>query len=339
MTRKRRLAWEKLFTATLAGGLLACAYWLVAPLLTRVDPLGPIMLSNLSGVGSIVLYFGLFAALAVVAGVVMRPARPMGALLVLAVAMAGLTLRSGSMRVELWSSGSSRIFYLRMMAELLGLGVTAAAVLAGSLWLQTRLGRSRWIDPLETLTDEQKTYLAELDMPVSQLRWSWTDAMFGRVVPPLAGPLERLGLTASEADGTDRSMKTRLRDFGGAAAVTILGGGVISTILLASDLRGQVLLALAGGFFLVCWLASGWFQVQSVVLAVLAPLVVGLAWYGLGVLSAFSTGPVALAELRPIFLVTPLDWMTTGLAGALGGFWASSRSRDTHIAEALDAGA
>lgn len=337
MTRKRQLAWEKLLTTGSAGVLLAGVYWLVAPMLTRVDPLGPILLGNLAGVGSIALYIGAFLIAAALAGLVLGPVRPGGAMLVLAVAMAGLTLRSGPMRTELWCAESSRMFYLGLMGELLLLGAGTAAVLAGALWLRARLGgRLAWRDPLDGLTDTQKEILVSQDMSVEQLRWSWTDGLLGHFAPSLRGPLDRLGLHGSAAADASRPIKARLRDFGGAAGIAILVGGVVSAVLLASDMRGQILLALGGGFFLVCWLASGWFQVQSVVLAVLTPMVVGLAWYGLGVLSQFSTGPVALAELRPMFLVTPLDWMTMGLAGALAGFWATSRSRDTHIAEALD---
>lgn len=251
--------------------------------------------------------FAVFAALvlAFAAGCALAtlPARPEGALLATLVGAAGLSLRSAPMRTLLWQFPDPRWVFLKLAVE--ALLMVAVLIGAAGVILLVR-GVFRRLAP----------------------RWVWKERP-----EQLPGGAEKAGAQGRAPDPSEPA--ATLRAGAARAGACLLMEMAAATVLLVltfrSSDRGQIAFALVGSFFLSALIAHQTFPARTVAACWLGPVIMAVAVFALGYLVAnYSDQPtwhaaLMVAQRLPLRAALPVDWMTLGGAGAVGGFWLSRR--------------
>lgn len=337
MNYKRFHLLEKTQVLLAGGGLLAVIYFFGAGGAFRpADPLGPIVLIPEGRWASLLLAGAMLLGLSVLTAAATTHSRPEGGLLTALVAMGGLSLRSAPMDSLLWRWDADRGgLYGGLILEVLLLA--AAVMLAEGLvmLLRTTLARRRpawvWSDPLDTLTESQRKILRASRTPLRGDAERVRSA--GHMPHTLLGDLGgwwwggRAGSKEFRADRR-RQRGRAFRDGAACLAMGAAGGIFLTTLLMQSDLRGQILFSLAAAFALAALAARHVFPTRSMYVAWLMPVVAAMVFY---LLAALTRG-----EVRPPYLALPLDWITAGCGGSLLGFWVAGRMQESRVFETLD---
>jgi len=338
MTHRQTHFLEKLEFQIAAIAAAAVVYWFVWPLLIFRDPEWPIcFLASGDGMHLFTL-IGLACALGIACGAITVTARPQTAVLALALALGGLSLRSPRIRSLLWAQQDSiSAMYWRMAMEVLvllaviviagaaaGIGRRLAAALAGGLL---------WRDPLLELDDERReAYNRELARRNTEKASPWTVPI---VLSLLSSPLGIIWVPKAEG-GRLLGRDTAVRGVLG-FMISLTAVAIIVFLLLRSPERGQILFALFAGCFLGVFIGQKVVPTRTNITAWAVPVVLGAALYLLAALSAVGSGQGAWMEVRLYAQALPIDWMTAGLGGAMLGHWEDLRMREVrYVEDSLD---
>jgi len=335
MTHRQTHFLEKLEFQVAAIAGAAVVYWFVWPLLIPRDP--ELTICFLAGGQGehVVKLIGLACALGLACGAITVTARPRTAVMALALALGGLSLRSPRIDSLLWAREDSlQAMYWQMTTEMLlllaviviagamaGIGRRIAGALAGGLL---------WRDPLLELDDERrKAYNrepakpdAEKPEPMGLL------SALGRFFLPLGG----LDNRNERLPGRDAAVRGVL-----GFMVSLTASAIIVFLLLRSAERGQILFALFAGCFLGVFIGQKVVPTSSNLTAWAVPVVLGVGLYVLAALSAVRTGQGAWMGVPFYAQVLPIDWMTAALGGAMLGHWEDLRMREArYVEDSLD---
>jgi hypothetical protein len=127
----------------------------------------------------------------------------------------------------------------------------------------------------------------------------------------------------------------------GEAAVNMVACGGLTLLLglllmigtLFSTDRGQIIFSLALSFFLAAGVASYFFPVRFSTPCWIAPVLLGIAAY-LKLSSMPFTGVLTWGGVDAWGHILPVDWISAGCGGAVGGYWLSCRLHDLkHLPE------
>ncbi|MCD4823456.1 MAG: hypothetical protein K8S55_02530 [Phycisphaerae bacterium] len=342
MNRNRSFLLEKLQVWAALLGLLAAVYWVVSPWLLPADPTGPIVLLPGSELGGLMLLGLVLLVLAIISGVVTPLSRPEGAMAVVLLGLGGLALRSGPAKFLMWSYGQPlRGMYLQMIVEMLLLipllGLAEILVDCGRAWVGRIFSKLLWRDLLAELSEKQLVAIEDIPLP------SGKQSFWLLVIPPalLPGAIRRLlggqgdKVEVAKVKNSPQARRAELQRLAGCLAVGVAVGIVLVNIILQSPARWQILFGLFASFLLAAILANYLFPVSCWCVFWIMPIVAAVVLYACAALGDSPTSGVGLANVRPIFQVLPIDWLTAGCGGAMLGVWISERLREVHIIETL----
>lgn len=108
--------------------------------------------------------------------------------------------------------------------------------------------------------------------------------------------------------------------------LTLLIGLLLVTVLMYSADRGQILFALAAAFFVGSAVATYFFPAGTSAACWAAPIVLGVIFYLKACLA--PSGFQAWTQLGPWAYALPVDWLSAGCGGAVGGYWLACRLHD-----------
>lgn len=314
-----------------AGGLLVM-YLAAWPLVRPWDPQGPATFIPYGNWASLATLCGFIWLLAAAIGFVTFSARPQGAMVAVVVAAGGVSLHSGMLRQLLWlrQGGGASVdlsvpdyggqispIYWQLATELV---VLAAVIMVAGIIL----GLSRAV--------------------VARLRptWMWRSPVEQlSPAPPVAaaggGGLWALGRLLMLRPGEGSGESATARKAAAVAAGYLTMAAAVSLILLLLTMRsadrGQILFALAVSLMLGTLAAHQVFPADLGLVTVLLPLGMALAFYAAGGSLNLGPGPQNWMLVKPYATALPLDWMTAGVAGALGGYWISCRLHESRLME------
>jgi hypothetical protein len=334
MNYKRFHVFEKFQVVFAAGVLLSAVYFLVGRAFRPADPLGPLALLPMEGIGKCLSAIVLLLVLAALASACTTHSRPEGSVMAALIALGGLSLLSHSLRTLLWSyPGRIQGLYLQLVAEVLLLTVGVLLAEAVALFVRAQIERIRaswvWVSPLDHLSEAQRKALAQRK---SELRWDAHLLESPTVMPAsmrttllynllvLAGPARRQAEPAQR-----KALSEQWRRGGACLATGTLIGVILVTLLLRSTERGQILFALFTAFTLSALIAQHLFPTRFLFANWLMPVIASLVFYGLAAISGNGA--------RPPFEALPIDWISAGCSGALLGCWITGRMRESRIFE------
>jgi len=314
---------EKLGVQLAAVTGLAAAYWVFWPLVRPEDPVGPLALLRLGALDRLVAFAVGMLVLAVACGAVTIHARPEGAVLVLAAAGSGLSLHSQPIRALLWLRDDSLggLFWqllgeMALLAMVMGAAVAMLGVVRGAVG--RRLRRWRWRDTAAQGSHDE-------------------GGAAGRAGGSLRGFADWLVGTA--ADGAARTPAARreqsLRRWLGVLTDAAVSAAIILLLMQSSD-RGQVLFAVFAGCALGAMIVQMPFPGRCPLGAVVAPLLVGAAFYAVAAAGATPDGPQAWMAVPHYAKALPIDWVTVAPAGSLLGHWTVMRMRESKVIDARE---
>lgn len=281
--------WVEKVQVGLATALsLAVMYYLVWPTLRPWDPDGAVVFLPTNAYGRLAIFAGTVWAMAAICALLTLRARPEGALLATLVGAGAVSLHSGNARLLLMR-------YEHHLGDLLWpltLELVAlAGVLAGAVLV---------------------IHVVRLAMRKISPTWVRSDAPPAKADSPSpagASFLERL-ITSLAAGG-----------------LTLLLGLLLGSVMFFSADRGQILFALAASFFLASAAANYFFPSTLSAPCWLAPILLGVAMY----LKQYAVGGLDTLNWTQVDLwvhALPVDWLTAGCGGAVGGYWLSRRLLD-----------
>ncbi len=284
-----------------------CAIWqLMAP----ADKQAAWVFLPVGGYARLAVFAGLVAALAAGCALATLSGRAEGALLATLTGVAAMSVRSGPMRTLLWQwEGRLGELFAMLAVEMLALvGVLVAAVVVVHLLrmlARPLCGDWFWAEPSAPAPEAD---------PTARRRGAVADDRSARGSTPLA---------------------RRLLWAGGFLAMELAVAMILLVLTFRSQDTGQIAFALAGSFFGAAFVAHLAFPVRSSVPAWLGPVLLGTVVYLLGAMSSFTgPGPVwheamMVAAKVPLRAALPVHWLGLGCGGAVAGFWASCRFRET----------
>ncbi len=303
MTPQFRHWLEKAHVQAAAAAALAFMWFVGWRLVQPEDPQSALTFIPTGHYACFAVFAALVLAFAVGCALVTLPARPEGALLATLVGAAGLSLRSAPMRTVLWQFPDPRWVFLKLAVEALLMVAVLFAAAAVILLVRSVFRR-----------------LAP--------RWVWKEQP-----EQLSGGDEQPGGQGRPSEPGEPA--TTLRAGAARAGACLLMEMAAATVLLVltfrSPDRGQIAFALAGSFFLSALIAHQTFPARAAAACWLGPVVMAVAVFALGYLVAdYPDQPtwhaaLLVAQNLPLRAALPVDWMTLGGAGAVGGFWLSRR--------------
>lgn len=292
--------WVEKVQVGLATALsLAVMYYLVWPMLRPWDPDGAVVFLPAKEYGRLAIFAGTVWAMAGICALLTLRARPEGALLATLVGAGAVSLHSGNARLLLMRYEHHLGDLLRPLTlELVALaGVLAGAVLV----IHVVRWAVRKISPAWVRSDAP---------PASQTQTK-ADPSSPAGVKRAGGPSFAVRLVTSLAAG----------------GLTLLLGMLLGSVIFFSADRGQILFALAVSFFLASAAASYFFPSTLSAPCWLAPILLGVAMY----LKQYALGGLDTLNWTQVDLwvhALPVDWLTAGCGGAVGGYWLSRRLLD-----------
>jgi hypothetical protein len=140
----------------------------------------------------------------------------------------------------------------------------------------------------------------------------------------VASPLH--GSMGKSAKPAQAAKSERVISAVAAAGITLVIGYLLLWVVMFSTDRGQILFALAAAFFVGSAIAQYLFPNPSVVPACAAVLTLAIVAY-LKACLVHGAEPVWILVWPPAHAL-PIDWLTAGCGGAVGGHWLASRLHD-----------
>lgn len=340
MTRNRYLFVEKFAVYAAAAVLAAAVYFAFAPRMLPADPTGPITPLATGGAAAEITLLSVFLAAGLAVSFGGAFVRPGSFSLVLLAGMAGVSMRSGMFRVLVWREGTSTTVWTEMLAELLLLAAVMLIIDFAAGIIRCRMTGRRWkFAALSSLlNDQQLATLAEdkLVLPERQLLWS------REVLPCMAGENHFLSLLLlatglKKLKSSHRALAViALKQAGGFLFIGSAIGLVAAYVLAGSAVRGQLVFAAFGGFWLATAAAYHLYPVPASFPAWLLAVIAGVAYYVIAIFTSSGISPDHWEKLRNVFQILPADWMFAGGAGAMFGLWGADRSKETRIIEKLE---
>ena len=266
--------------------------------------------------------------LAAVAALLTTHARPEGALIATLIGVCGLSLRSPQMRTLVWQyPEGTRGMFLQLVGETALLVVVLVVALVVIAMFRSLVAS---INPSWVRRDVWATMTAE-DM--GEVRAEGRARVFRRFLKLFFGAIvtvvEKLEEKSGRPVGEGERVGAKDRPFADAAScmgLSLVASVVLVLVLLQSADRGQIIFALLAANLLGMLIAHQVFPARSLVVAWLAPMLMGMAFYVLAAVGALHDGANAWAHVSPIAaLALPIDWMTAGAGGGVVGFWISQR--------------
>jgi hypothetical protein len=304
---RRRLFTEKTFVelAGLVG--VAAVFLLVGPMLIGEDPLGATTFA-FGGVGRVVVAALAMIVVAMVCGVLTVVARPAAAGAATLIGLMGLSLGSPPLRTLLWKHhGDLPSLYWMLVVELLvGAVLVVGAIIVGSCVRRFVMGRAG--------------------------RWAWRNPLADADVQPSEWPHEEFSLVAY-CKGLVGSKRLAM-----CAAIMVIGGAVLVTVLCRTGERKQVLFSLFMGFMLTALIAHQIFPMVGSAVFWAGPIVVGLLVYALAASASQALGDLATGwtDVPHLARALPVDWLTVGSGGGLIGYLISARMHEGKILDHLE---
>ncbi|MCE5276541.1 MAG: hypothetical protein ABFD92_17105 [Planctomycetaceae bacterium] len=321
---------EKLRVQAAAVAALVAVYFWAYQALSRTDPQSPVIFLG-GGAGNLVYFVAILMGLAVFAGAVTVGLRSSAAVLATLVGAAGLSLRSPIILPLLWNNQDALGTLMgRMILEtmLLAALVLAAVLVAG--WVRRRIISLNpawaWQDPLATLTEEQRRKIKPKHMNELNGGYGTGAGLPGYLI-------YMLSVRGTRRVGGDHNIKAALLQGLYGLLLGTLAGFILLLLLMRSPDRAQILFAVAGSLFLAALLGYQVFPFRSASVALLLPVVLAVAMYALGALKAISGMHLSWLTVAPFACAVPLDWVTAGAAGAVAGYWVSSRIHEARYGE------
>lgn len=303
MSHQRRHLLEKLQVQIAAAAALAVAYFFMSRLVRPWEPGGTMVFIPAGDYGRLAVFAVLVWLLSVGCAILTLSARPDGALLAVLIGAAGFALKSGPARLLLQSRNGE---FGRLFVLLAGEALVMSAVVAGAIAVIFLVrAAARRVCP----------------------RLVWT------APAPVESP--EAGSTKKDKGRKDKknapSGTGGLPHVGAALLMEMAVALILLLITFRSTDRGQIAFALAASFFLSALAAHQTFPIRIsapfwVGPILMAALVFILGWVGVGGSEgpAWYTAQMAAKNL-PFRAALPIDWLTFGGAGAVAGFWLSSR--------------
>ncbi len=310
--------------AALVG--LIVMYFVAWPIVAPWDVDGAVLFLPIEAGARLWVFAAVVWFLAAVAAVMTISARPEGALLAALVAAGGACLHSQPMRrllmrfegsaeslSGLFRSLAGEVLY--MIVILLG-AIVVVHVVRGLIYLVApgwvRFGGAAEVGGASE--EGQKAPLGLLEMLFG----------FGG-----AAILRRLVGKTSELYPSRATPKQILGNAAAAFALTLLFGMAMLGLTFYSTDRGQILFALAASFFVAAAGASYFFPAGTSAPCWLAPIVLAAGIY-LRAGGVQEGGALAWVSVDTWAHALPVDWLSAGCGGAVGGYWLSCRLHAMH---------
>ncbi|MCE5324802.1 MAG: hypothetical protein LLG01_00150 [Planctomycetaceae bacterium] len=331
MKYKRLHLIEKLRVQVAAAAALLAVYFWAYHLVAGADPKAPTVFFG-AGAGHLLQFIAVIMTTAVLAGAASVGMRPSAGLLVTLVGAAGLSLHMPSVLPLLWNNESALGFLLVQMildTLLLAVVVFGAALLTG--WVRNKITALSpswaWQDPLASLTEEQRRKVKARKV------YYMGDPISALVATAAHGVFSKYAEQGSREIGTSKDLRKQLVLGGYCLALAILTGFVLLLLLMRSYDRSQTMFAVAGSLFAATLLAYQVFPFRSAAVAMVTPVVLAVVMYALGAMKTVSGMHLSWETVAPYACAVPLDWVTAGAAGAVAGYWVSSRIHEARYGE------
>ena len=305
---------------------LAVVYLLISPALMPSDPLSPYALAGSWGFGSFVAFAIMLLVVAAIGAAVTVSARPAVAMLVVFVAAGGVCLRSESVRPALWAhqsnlAGLYKGFVLELLLLIVVVGLCAVVVGVVRRYVGSLMPSWKWNDMHANLRACERDKLGhDADLTSDWLSYE---------------PL--ILLARGQTDG-QRKLALALPGILGRSAACLAGSTFLSIILLLilmrSGQRGQVLFAIFFSTMLGMMVIQKLLPTPWLPVAWIMPLLVGLIFSMLSATAVIGDDTLAWLGVPLYGLALPIDWVAGGGAGAMVGYWTSTRVHELQIIEA-----
>lgn len=320
MSQQRWHILEKIQVEVAAVAALAAMYFVFWPYIKPPDVDGTAVFWPLGAYGQLFTFAAVTWLIAACAAVLTTTARPQGALLATLVGAGGGCLHSQSMRLLLMRFSPPGVLLRPLIGEM---ACMAVIVLVASLIIRlVRLAIGQ-IQPSWLRPDS----LAEQAVPARPPRpfthgWQTALAMIltGHRSPDtlLLSPRGRRSIgdviTASVAN----------------LGLTLLIGLVLIWVFVFQPARGQLLFGVAISFFLAATLAAYLFPISFSGPCWIAPLLLGVFFYARSS-TIGDLGPLTWTHVDCFTHILPVDWLSAGCGGAVGGYWLACRLHDTKL--------
>ncbi len=305
MSHERWHVIEKIQVEIAAVAALAIMYYAAWPILRPANVDGALVFLPIGAWGSLLNFALIVWVLAAVCAVLTISSRLEGAMLSLLIGVAGGSLRTAPMRLLL----------NRFEDNLSGLmGALAGEVAAMVVILMIAMMIIRVVHKgLGSICPQ----------------WMRPADLFVAAPGPKAG-------SAKAAPTMSERAVSMAASFG----ITLIVGLLLMIVTLkttGSTDRGQILFSLAISFLLGAGFANFFFPAGFPMACWLAPLVLAFVVY-LRASGTVATPPLTWSHVDVWALILPIDWLSAGAGGAVGGYWISRRWHEyKHIAAAADA--
>lgn len=305
MSHQRWHTWEKVQVEIGMVIGLVVMYLLAGSVLRTWDPDQAVIFLPKMEWARLAVFVAVVWGLAALCALLTTSARPEGALLATLVGTGGVSLRSESLTGLLRTHATDLPRLLVPLAAELALMAPVIIV----AWLIIRLVR-------RVVVHIQPGWVRPDDIHIS-----------GPV--GLARSVRAKGQAGSGSPGqrADRlPLADRLITFGAAFGLTLLVGLFLVIVLMYTAERGQILFALAASFFIASVASSYFFPAGTSAACWPAPIVLGVIFYlkACWVPSSYE----AWTQLSEWAHALPVDWLSAGCGGAVGGYWLACRLRD-----------
>ena len=316
---------EKLQVYVGSAIALAAVYLLISPALMPSDPLSPYTLAGSWGFGPFAAFAVMLLVVAAIGAAVTVSARPAVAMLVVFVAAGGVCLRSESIRPVLWANQSDlaglyRGFVLELLLLVLVVGACAAIVGLVRRFVGSVRPRWRWNDMHANLTKSERQKVG-CD---AELTSGWLS-------------YEPVALWASGQEG-QKKLALILPAIFARSAACLAGGTFLSIVMLLITMRsgdrGQVLFAIFFSTMIGVMVIQKLLPTPWLAVAWIMPLLVGLIFSLLSATAVIGDDTLGWLGVPMSGLALPVDWFAAGGAGAMVGYWTSTRIHELQIIEA-----
>ena len=314
---------ERIQVEVAAIAMLAVMYFLIWPTVEPWDVDGTLVFLPTGATGRLVVFAGAVWLLSGLSALLTVSARPEGAMLAALIGAGGACLHSQPMRNLL----------MRHQHHLKGLLVPLAGELA--CMIVVMIGATMIVHLVRHLVSRVQPGWVRPD------RFHSADTGEAAPAPPAGSIWVRAGLFVLTGRASPKEVcvlpttgKKDKRPPGElalsivmACALTLVVGLLLLIVTLSSTERGQILFALAISFFVGATAASFFFPVSFSMPFWIAPIILGMLLY-LKSTGVVDTGPTTWAQVDVWAHILPIDWLSAGCGGAVGGYWLSSRLRD-----------
>jgi hypothetical protein len=317
MTQQRWHTLEKIQVEIAAAAALAAMYFLFWPMVKPPDVDSTATFLPLGAYRQLLNFALLVWILAAGAAVLTTTARPQGALWATLVGAGSISLHSQPMQLLLMRFSPPSALLSPLIAEQVCMFaiMLGAALLIHLVRLAAARLRPQWVRQDELLAAAPESPQG----PASAFLWLLTGQ--GRLSQVAMGPGRRA-----------KSMRDVLLHSLAALGLTLLIGLLLMNILVFATARGQLLFGTALAFVLAAAAASYFFPLSFSTPCWIAPLLLGIFFYARSCWVG-DLGPLTWMHLDRFTHILPVDWLSAGCGGAVGGYWLAARIHETKAAE------